>query len=127
MSEPIEIQLLEAAIQRVWNEHDDARRLEAMRGIYHPDVQIFEPERAVTGHQEISNVVRDVLKDMPPGFTFRVAGPTLGHHGVAITRWVGGPEGQVIVSGSDVARVRDGLIVEHYFFFDPPSPRTPPA
>lgn len=75
MTTPIESRLLEDSIKRVWNEHDDARRLEAMREIYHPDAVIFEPSRAVTGHQAISDVVRDVLKDMPPGFTFRVVAP----------------------------------------------------
>lgn len=119
MSEPIESTLLEASIRRVWNEHDDARRLQAMREIYHPQAVIYEPSRSVAGHEAISNVVRDVLKDMPPGFTFRVVGPTLGHHGVSTTRWVGGPGTDVIVGGTDVARVKDGLLIEHYFYFDP--------
>jgi len=119
MTLPIESRLVEDSINRVWNEHDDARRLEVMREIYHADAVIFEPSRAVTGHQAISDVVRGVLRDMPPGFTFRVVGPTLGHHGVATTRWEGGPEGTVIVSGADVVRVKDGLLIEHYFYFDP--------
>ena len=119
MTTPIESRLLEDSIKRVWNEHDEARRLAAMREIYHPDAVIFEPSRAVTGHQAISDVVRDVLKDMPPGFTFRVVGPTLGHHGVATTRWEGGPADTVIVSGVDVVRVADDLLIEHYFYFDP--------
>lgn len=113
-----ESRLLEESIERVWNERDDARRLEAMRTIYHADAVIFEPSRSVTGHGPISDVVRDVLKDMPKGFTFRVVGPTLGHHGVATTRWEGGPPGQIIASGVDVVRVKDGLLIEHYFYFD---------
>lgn len=119
MPVPPESHLLEESIKRVWNERDDARRLEIMRTIYHADAVIFEPSRSVTGHSAISDVVRDVLKDMPPGFTFRVVGPTLGHHGVSTTRWEGGPPGEVIVSGADVARIKDGLLIEHYFYFDP--------
>lgn len=61
-----------------------------------------------------------VLADMPEGFRFVVTGPTLGHHGVAVTRWEGGPPGQVTVSGADAVRVADGKLIEHYFFFDPP-------
>jgi len=119
MSLPIEIQQLEASIRRVWNERDEVRRLAAIQDIYHPQAVIFEPQRTATGHEAISQVVAGVLADMPEGFSFRVTGPTLGHHGVAITRWEGGPGEQVIVSGSDVARVDGNLIVEHYFYFDP--------
>lgn len=48
-----------------------------------------------------------------------MVGPTLGHHGVATTRWEGGPGDKVIVSGVDVVRIKDSLILEHYFYFDP--------
>ena len=119
MSDPLEVELLNASIERVWNERDDERRLAAIREIYHPAATIYEPARPVTGHAEISAVVASVLADMPPGFLFEVTGPTLGHHGVAVTRWKGGPPGKVIVSGADAARVADGKLIEHYFYFDP--------
>lgn len=123
MSEPSEVLLLNASIERVWNERDDAIRLAAIGEIYHTDATIFEPAREVTGHAEISAVVASVLADMPPGFRFHVVGPTLGHHGMAVTRWQGGAPGQAIVSGADAARALDGKIIEHYFYFDP-SPTT---
>lgn len=112
--------LLDASIARVWNEHDDDRRLAAIGDLYHADAVIYEPARAVTGHAEIAKVVAGVLAGMPPGFRFTVTGPTLGHHDVATTRWQGGPPGQVTVSGADVVRLADGRIREHWFFFDPP-------
>ncbi|MBP2277863.1 MULTISPECIES: nuclear transport factor 2 family protein [Sphingomonas] len=120
MSELPEVSLLNASIERVWNERDDARRLIAIGEIYHPDATIYEPARPVRGHQAISDVVAAVLADMPEGFRFVVTGPTLGHHGVAVTRWEGGAPGQVTVSGTDAVRVADGKLIEHYFFFDPP-------
>lgn len=120
MSDLPEVSLLNASIERVWNERDEARRLAAIGEIYHPDATIFEPARPVQGHQAISDVVAAVLADMPEGFRFVVTGPTLGHHGVAVTRWEGGPPGQVTVSGADAVRVADGKLIEHYFFFDPP-------
>ena len=122
MTEPIATELLEAAIARVWNEHDGEKRLAAIDEIYHAAARIHEPERTVTGHAAISDVVAGVLADMPPGFRFEVTGPTLGHHGVAVARWQGGTPGQVIVSGADVARIEDGKIHEHWFFFNPASP-----
>ncbi len=119
MAEEIGPGLLEASIERIWSEHDGDKRLAAIAEIYHPEARIYEPERSVTGHAAISDTVAGVLADMPPGFRFTVTGPTLGHHGVAVTRWQGGPEGEVIVSGSDAARILDGKIHEHWFFFDP--------
>jgi hypothetical protein len=119
MAEPTPTELLDASIARVWNERDPDRRMAAIDAIYHPDARIHEPERTVTGHAAISDVVAGVLADMPPGFAFEVTGPTLGHHDMAVTRWRGGPPGEVIVSGADAARVEDGRIAEHWFFFDP--------
>jgi hypothetical protein len=83
------IELLEGCIRRVWSEHDDARRRAAIEELYRPDAVIYEPTRAVSGHQEISDVVRGVLKDMPEGFRFEIIGPSIEHHGMAITRWNG--------------------------------------
>lgn len=112
-------ELLDAAIARVWNERDDVRRLAAIDALYHPEAAIYEPARVVTGHAEISAVVAGVLGDMPPDFRFEVIGATLGHHDVAVTRWHGGTPGQILISGADAARVVDGKIHEHWFFFDP--------
>jgi hypothetical protein len=119
LSEAPEVELLHACIQRVWNERDNAVRLAAIDEIYHPDATIFEPARAVTGHQAISEIVAAVLDDMPPGFRFEIDGPGLGHHGVATARWKGGPPGEITVTGVDVAREKDGKLIEHYFFFNP--------
>ena len=118
MSESPELEILHATIERVWNEYDDAKRLAAIGDLYHPDARIFEPARAVTGHQAISDVVKGVLADMPPGFSFKVLPGGHGHHGIATAQWKGGPGDQVIVSGTDVARIADGKVIEHYFFFD---------
>lgn len=119
MPEVPEIDLLHASIERVWNERDDAVRLAAIAEIYHAEATIFEPARAVSGHQAISDVVASVLADMPPGFRFEIDGPGLGHHGVATARWKGGPPGNITVTGVDVARAKDGKLIEHYFFFNP--------
>ena len=119
MADPTEAELLEASIARVWNERNAGRRLAAIGEIYHPDAHIHEPTLSVTGHSAISDVVAGVLADMPPGFRFELVGAPLGHHGVAVTRWKGGPPGQTIVSGADAASIRDGKIYEHWFFFDP--------
>ncbi|WP_420136583.1 nuclear transport factor 2 family protein [Sphingomonas sp.] len=127
MADPDITQLLDASIARVWNEHDDEQRLRAMADIYHVDARIYEPTRMVTGHEAISKVVAGVLADMPPGFRFEVTGPTLGHHDMVVTRWQGGPPGQVIVKGADAARIVDGRIHEHWFFFEPAAADAPAA
>ena len=119
MSEAPEVDLLHASIQRVWNERNDAVRLAAIDEIYHADATIFEPDRAVSGHQAISEVVAGVLAELPPGFRFEIDGPGLGHHGVATARWKGGLPGESTLTGVDVARGKDGKLIEHYFFFNP--------
>lgn len=119
MADAAEALLLTGAIDRVWNEREPVRRLAAIAELYHPDARIHEPARTVTGHAAISDVVGSVLADMPPGFRFAVTGPTFGHHGVAVTRWQGGPPGGVTVSGADAVQIVDGQIRDHWFFFDP--------
>ena len=119
MTEPTPVDLLEASIARVWNERDDQRRLIAIDEIYHAEARIYEPERSVSGHLAISQIVAGVLADMPPAFRFEVVGTTLGHSGLALTRWRGVSSGETIVSGADAARIVDGKIHEHWFFFDP--------
>ena len=118
MTDQTDTEVLEITIAQVWNERDDVKRLAAIDRLYHSDARIYEPKRSVTGHQAISDVVAGVLGDMPAGFRFEVTGATLGHSGVAVARWQGGPPGQVIVSGADVARFEDGKIHEHWFFFN---------
>jgi hypothetical protein len=120
MAEPAEGDLLEASIDRVWSERDDERRLQAIGEIYGDDATMYDPARPVTGHEAMSELVAGVLADMPPGFRFVVTGPTLSNHGMYLARWQGRtPDGAVIVSGSDAARIADGKIQEHWFFFDP--------
>ncbi|WP_051081098.1 nuclear transport factor 2 family protein [Asticcacaulis benevestitus] len=119
MSELPEIELLPASIERVWNERNDDRRLEAIKALYAPDCVVYEPGRPISGHEAMSKVVAGLLGDMPSGFRFETVGPIVGHHGVSTTRWQGGTPGNVTLTGADVIRVKDGLIVEHYFFFDP--------
>lgn len=118
--------MLEASIERVWNEHDGEKRLAAIAEIYHPEARSYEPMRSVVGHVAISNTVARILGDMPSGLRFEVSGPTLGHHGVAVTRWHGGPPGQVVVRNGDAIRILDGKIPEHWFLFDP-APADPSA
>lgn len=112
--------LLETNLAEVWNERDPARRMAALNRLYHPDAVLYEPDREVTGHAAISETVGALLGQLPEGFRFEPVGTPLGHHGTAIARWQGGPPGQVIVTGADVARIADGLIVELHVFIDPP-------
>jgi hypothetical protein len=120
MSDATVTQIIEANLNEVWNERDDARRLAALRRLYHPDAVLYEPENVVTGHEAISRTVAAVLASLPDGFRFTVVGAPVGHHGLAVARWQGGPPVQVIVTGSDVARIVSGQITELHVFFDAP-------
>ena len=112
-------EIVEASLERVWNERDDTRRLAALAELYRRDAVLYEPDNVVTGIDAISATVARVLAELPSGFRFAIAAPPVGHHGLAVARWQGGPDGTVIVTGSDVARIEDGQIAELHVFFDP--------
>ena len=114
-------ELLEESLERVWNERDGAERLVALKDLYHSEAILYEPTNIVVGIEEISKTVEKTLGDLPDGFRFRVNGSPSGHHGVGVARWEGGPDGSVIVTGSDVARVSDGFITELHVFLDTPN------
>ena len=112
--------LLEASLERVWNERDDAKRLTALQDLYHPHAVLFEPDNEVVGIEEISKTVAKAHGELPDGFRFEAASPAAGHHGLGLARWNGVAGGRVIVTGSDVAKVADGLVTELHVFFDAP-------
>ncbi|RYE90455.1 MAG: nuclear transport factor 2 family protein [Myxococcales bacterium] len=121
MPELSPLDLVEASLVRVWNERDESRRMAALQEIYQPGAVLHDPDNVVTGLEAISRTVAGLLAKMPPGFRFEVVGRPSGHHGLAVARWQGGPPGQVVVTGSDIARVSGGLIAELHVIIDAPA------
>ncbi|MDQ0314933.1 nuclear transport factor 2 family protein [Amorphus orientalis] len=115
--------LMQANLDLVFGEHDSARRIAAIRDIYHEDAELHEPDRSVRGHEAISQAVTDLQGHLPAGFVFTAVRPASGHNGVGRLQWGAGPAGgPFAVTGTDVAHVDGGLIRTLHVFLDQPDP-----
>jgi hypothetical protein len=113
--------LMQANVARVFSEHDAGRRLNAIAELYAADASLYETDAAATGPAAISKAVDGLLSSLPSDFAFAAMGPAVGHHDVGRLRWRGGsPNGPVAVTGTDVARFKDGRIQTLHVFLDPP-------
>jgi hypothetical protein len=82
--------LLEANLQRVFNERDPVRRDAAIADLFVVDPVMYEPDAIVTGRQAISDIAGKLLTNFGPDFAFVPEGRGLGHHGMATLRWRAG-------------------------------------
>lgn len=111
--------LMRANLARVFNERDSAKRLAAIDELYAEDAVLYEPDKVVTGHGAISDVVTALLASLPPDFAFTATGPALGHHGIGHLRWQAGPRnGPVAVRGMDIVHFKEGRIHSLYVFLE---------
>ncbi|MFC0431012.1 nuclear transport factor 2 family protein [Kutzneria buriramensis] len=105
----------------VFNETDPDRRAAAIAEVYAEDVVWHEADRLIHGSQELAARAAE-LRATTADWTFRPAGPVsalddLGHLAFAF-----GPADQPNLStGMDIARCKDGVIVELYTFVNAPS------
>lgn len=106
-------ELLRTNLQKVFNERDAEKRLAVIRDVYAPDAVVYDPEGSVTGHEAINALVTRLLPTLPPGFEFVPDGPAVSHHGTAVLRWRSQP---VLLTGLDVAQLRDGRIAVLHVF-----------
>ncbi|WP_035839961.1 nuclear transport factor 2 family protein [Kitasatospora azatica] len=100
----------------VFNEPDPERRSAAIALTYAQDVVWHEPDRVNRGREALAQRAAE-LRAQTPDWVMRPDGPVsvnddLGHLGFEF-----GPAGQPpIVTGMDIARCKDGVIVELYTF-----------
>ncbi|WP_042417883.1 nuclear transport factor 2 family protein [Streptacidiphilus anmyonensis] len=116
--------LMRANLLEVFNEPDPERRAATVKEIYSDDVVWHEPDRLVRGREALARRALE-MREETPDWVFRPNGPVsvnddLGHLG-----FLCGPADQPpVVSGMDIARCKDGVIVELYTFvteFQPPA------
>ena len=109
-------ELMHGMILAVFGERDRAARDAAIAEVYTEDVVLHDPDESVRGHQALSAKVQGLLDDAP-GFVFQTVGPTYEHHGLAVQAWGLGPVGEpAVVTGMDVATVRDGRLATVHTF-----------
>lgn len=106
-----------------YGEPDDTRRAGLIAQVWALEGTLADPPFEGTGHAEISGLVAAALQQFP-GHRFRRTSGVDSHHGYARYSWeLVGPEGQLAVSGLDMARVdEDGkLVLVAGFFGDLPA------
>ncbi|RBY90228.1 nuclear transport factor 2 family protein [Blastococcus sp. TBT05-19] len=102
----------------VFGERDDARRSAAAEQTYAADVSFTDPEGVVVGREAVEDKVRGLLAGAPD-FVFRAAGPAREAGDLGVLRWHFGPADQApVVSGTDIALIRDGRISALYTLLD---------
>lgn len=100
----------------VFGERDAAARAAAIAEIYTTDVAFADPDEVVTGHAAVDAKAQGLL-DGAPGFVFSEAGPVYVVADLGSLAWNFGPAGgEPVVSGTDVAIIRDGRIASLYTY-----------
>jgi hypothetical protein len=101
-----------------WNERDPQRRAELIERVWAPDGQLIDPPMAGEGHDGIS-VMAEAMHTHYEGHRFeRISGVDAHHEHVRFAWQLVGPDGQVALTGLDVADVAgDGRLARVVGFF----------
>ena len=108
---------VEAYLQ-VWNEADDAARVDRARAVFTDDAQLIDPLIEATGPEAIAAAITELRTQMPGLTLVRTSGFDT-HHDLTRFSWVAqAPDGTVAVAGLDVLTVApDGRIQTSVAFF----------
>ena len=118
MAGPVAADLLERMIEEVFNQPDPGRRAAAIAEVFADDVVFTDPERTVTGRDELAAVVTGLLAQ-GPGFVFTPAGPFRGVGDLGMRpRRLGPAGGDPVLGGLDVVQVVDGRIARLWTALD---------
>ena len=108
-------ELIKRHLREIFSSTDPAVRMRALSEIYAEDAVLFEPTGEVHGRQAISDTVGALLATLPPGFLFQASAPALGHHGLYVAPWRGGPADKPsMITGYDVIRF-EGRQMKHVY------------
>ncbi|WP_190090414.1 nuclear transport factor 2 family protein [Streptomyces melanogenes] len=107
--------LMRVNLLEVFNEHDPDRRAAVIAEAYAEDVVWHEPDRINHGRTEFARRAAELLAENPD-WVFQPAGAAselddIGHLGF---QWGPSDGRPPLVSGMDIARNRDGVIIELY-------------
>ncbi len=111
--------LLQVHLKRVFNERDAGRRGQAIQELYAADATLYEQEAKYSGTDAIARAVTQVLGALPPTLVFSLAAPAMQNHDMGKLLWKGHlPDGTTVVTGTDIAQVKEGRIRSLYVFVD---------
>jgi hypothetical protein len=112
--DPAVAELMRRNLFDVFNEPNADRRAAAIAEIYDEDIVWHDVDRSVRGREALAQRAAE-LRQENPGWTFRSDGPVsvnddLGH----LAFRFGPPDSPPAVTGMDIARCKDGVIIELY-------------
>jgi len=111
--------LLQANLKRVFNERDAERRGQAIQELYAPDATLYEQEANYSGTEAIARAVTQLLGALPSNLVFSLAAPAMRNHDMGKLLWRGHlPDGTTVVTGTDIAQVKEGRIRSFHVFVD---------
>ncbi|AJF63274.1 nuclear transport factor 2 family protein [Streptomyces vietnamensis] len=106
--------LMRVNLLEVFNEPDPVRRAAVIAENYAEDVVWHEPDRVNHGRTEFVRRAAELLAETPD-WAFRPAGPASGLDDIGHLGFEFGPVGRPpVVTGMDIARTDNGVIVELY-------------
>ena len=97
----------------VFNEPDSARRAAVIAETYAEDVVWHEPDRINRGRKELERRAEE-LRAENQGWVFRPIGPASELDDIGHLAFHSGPDDEHGATGMDIARTRDGVIIELY-------------
>src|ERR1700758_4318589 len=104
--------LMEANLLGVFNERDAQQRASAIESTYAPDVRWTDDEGTTVGREALE-AKATALQSQMDGLVFTTAGSVYETRGFGYLAWKLGPDGgDPVVTGFDVAIVRNDLISE---------------
>ena len=114
--------ILQANLDRVFNERDAARRRQAIQELYAADAMLYEPHAVYSGIEAIVGAVAHLIGSLPPTLSFAMVAPVMVNHDLGKLLWRGRlPDGTVVVTGTDIAQVENGRIRSIHVFVDRPA------
>ncbi len=120
--------VLQANVERIFNERDATRRRRAIEELYAADAVLYEQHASYTGIDAIEAAITHLLGSLPPSLVFVLVAPVLQNHEMGTLLWRGQlPDGTSVATGTDVVRLDGGKIRSVHVFVDPPSRGVPSA
>jgi hypothetical protein len=103
---------------KIWNTRHAAERITGIPLTYAEDVVIGEPAAWFSGFAGIELAIKAVQAQMP-GMDLAVTGPIQTTGDMSTYTWaLAGKDGNPVVKGRDVTRVKHERIISRYVFFD---------
>jgi hypothetical protein len=113
--------LLQANLDRVFNERDAALRHLAIHDLYAADATLYEQRGSYTGTEAIARAVSHLLDSLPPTLRFAPMAAAMENHDLGKLLWKGQlDDGTVVVTGTDIVRVEGDRIQSVHVFVDQP-------